>query len=374
MAGAVFAPGVSPMPAYHVRATLLPDGDTPLDLWVRDGHFTFAPVDGAEELAAGAMFALPGLVDAHAHVGMAMAEGGSPYEGANAIEQNLNANLAAGVTALRDPGSADGGPIAYQEREGFPRLQASHRFLAPEGRGQPIAEWTAPDALGTAAAQHATTGARWVKIVADWARWDKALGQRVVPANYDEASIRAAVEAAHAAGVRVVAHAQGDAAPACIAAGVDTLEHGDALTPALLAEMARKGIAWTPTLAMTERLAAIIGRDETQRRAFANERYDIYRALLPEAARLGVTVLAGTDMLPHGNVALEVESLFRHGLSPRDALAAGSTSARTFLGYDNIVEGAHADLVLYAGDPRNDPKVLRKPSLVMLGGVIHSRP
>jgi len=134
--------------------------------------------------------------------------------------------------------------------------------------------------------------------------------------------------------------------------------------------MAQKGIAWTPTLAMTERLAAIIGRDDAQRRAFANERYDTYRALLPVAARQGVTILAGTDMLPHGNVALEVEALVRHGLEPRVALGAASTGARSFLGIPNIIEGAPADLVLFTGDPRNDPEVLRSPALVMLGGVI----
>ncbi len=357
------------MPTYRLHATLLPHGDGPTELWIRNGRFTFVPMSGAEPLFGRPSFALPGLVDAHAHVGMAMGGGGSEYDG-GAVEANLRANLAAGVTALRDPGSANGETIAYQGREGFPRLQAAGRFLAPEGRGQPIAQWTDGPGLAAAATSHARSGAKWVKIVADWARWDKELGRRVVPANYDERALKAAVKAAHAAGARVVVHAQGDAAPACVAAGVDSLEHGDALTDDLLARMAQKGIAWTPTLAMTERLAAIIGRDEEQRRRFANERYDTYRALLPVAARHGVTILAGTDMLPHGNVALEMDALVRHGLEPRVALGAASTGARSFLGMPNIVEGAPADVVLYEADPRNDPEVLRRPSLVMLGGVV----
>ena len=356
------------MPAYHVRATLLPDGDSPVDLWISEGRFSTSPKDDAEELSRPGVFALPGLVDVHAHLSMDM--GG---DGGSAIDRNLAANLAAGVTAIRDPGSPAGAPIAYQGRPGIPHLQASSRFLAPEGRGQPYSQWTPASELAKAAAEHAASGAMWVKIVADWARWDKQLGRRVIPANYDEESLRAAVEAAHAAGARVVVHCQGDAAPACVAAGVDSLEHGEGLTPELLAEMAAKGIAWTPTIAMTEMVAQVVGRDEAQRRQFANERYDTYRALLPVAARYGVTILAGTDMLPHGSLAREVESLARHGLSPRDALAAGSTAARTFLGLENIVEGAQADLVLYDKDPRNDPEALRSPLVVMLAGTVVHR-
>jgi imidazolonepropionase-like amidohydrolase len=361
------------MPHYHLRATLLPHGDGPTDLWVRDGRFTFVPAQGVEELYDRPAFALPGLVDAHAHLAMAMgARDGRPPP-ANVVEANLEANLAAGVTAVRDPGSPAGETIAYQGREGFPRVQAAGRFLAPEGRGQPVSQWTPPEELAMAVAAQARSGAKWVKIMGDWARWDKALGRRVVPANYGEKELRAAVEAAHAAGARVVVHCQGDSAPACVAAGVDSLEHGDGLTEELLARMAQRGIAWTPTLAMTETLAAIVGRDDEQRRQFANERYDTYRALLPVAARLGVTILAGTDMMPHGTVALEIEALIRHGLDPRVALGAGSTGARSFLGLPNMIEGAPADVVLYDADPRDDPEVLRAPALVMLNGVVRRR-
>ena len=257
-------------------------------------------------------------------------------------------------------------------RPGF-HGRAASRFLAPEGRYQPIAEWANAKSLPAAAAAHARAGAPWGKVVADWPRFEKALGKRVVPANYDEATFRATVDAVHAAGGRVAAHCAGDAAPACVAAGIDSIEHGDALDSALLAAMARKNIAWTPTLAMTEQLALVSTRDDEARRKFVNDRYDAYRALLPEAARLGVTVLAGTDMLPHGSIAREVESLVRHGLEPRIALSAASSGARAFLGFPPFAEGAPADLVLFAADPRNHPEVLAKPSLVMLGGVITTR-
>jgi len=202
------------MPNYHLRSTLLPHGEGPTDLWIRNGRFTFVPTHGVEELFDRPSFALPGLVDAHAHVAMAMGSPNPAPPSAELIEANLRANLEAGVTAIRDPGSPGGETIAYQGREGFPRLQAAGRFLAPEGRGQPVSEWTSPDDLPAAATAHARAGARWVKIIADWAKWDKELGRRVVPANYDERALKAAVKAAHAAGARVAAHCQGDSAAA----------------------------------------------------------------------------------------------------------------------------------------------------------------
>ena len=349
------------MTAYHLHATLLPDGDAPSDLWVRDGRFTFEPIAGAEELVAGPAFALPGLVDCHAHTSIDV--------GGGSFERNLRAHLASGTLALRDPGSPDGAPVAWQGREGFPRLQAAARFLAPEGRYNPGGQWTAPADLAEAATAHVRAGASWVKLIADWGRYDKAAGKVTYPANYDAASLTRAVAGVHAAGGRVVVHCQGpEGAANVIAAGVDSLEHGDGLTLELLETMAVKGIAWTPTLAMTERLAAVTERTEEARRRFANERYDAARFLLPAAARLGVTILAGTDLLPPGSIADEVESLTRHGLGPRGALAAASTAARAYLGIPRIAEGAPADLVVYAADPRETVEILRRPSLVMLGG------
>ena len=55
-------------PRYHLEATLLPDGDRPVDLWVVDGRRTFRPQDDAVPLAPPGGYVLPGLVDCHAHL------------------------------------------------------------------------------------------------------------------------------------------------------------------------------------------------------------------------------------------------------------------------------------------------------------------
>jgi len=362
------------MTSYHLRATLLPDGDEPMDLWVHDGRFTFTPVTGAEELGRPGMFALPGLADCHAHVSLDMAEQVLPPGALGLIESNLRAHLASGTLLVRDPGSPDGSSAAWQGRPGLPRLQAAGRFLAPEGRYVAFGQWTAPGQLAASAAAHVASGARWAKVVVDWVTYDGPAAPARFTPNYDAATIRGAVEAVHAAGGRVTVHTTGpEGAANAVAAGVDGIEHGDGLDEELLSHCAAKGIAWCPTLAMTEVAAEMIERTGEARRRFAHERYEAARYLLPIAERLGVTVLAGTDMLPHGSVALEVETLARHGLSPRAALAAASTAARRYLGEPGIEEGAPADLVLYAADPRTTPEVLRSPSLVMLEGEIVAR-
>jgi imidazolonepropionase-like amidohydrolase len=357
------------VPAYHLRATLLPDGDAPEDLWISDGRLRLAPVDGAEELTPPGGFALAGLVDCHAHLAMDYT-GQGRTAGPALVESNLRDLARAGILLVRDPGSPDGSTVAWQGREGLPRVQAAGRFMAPEGRYLPFGQWVEPGQLTAAALAHVRAGARWVKVVADWPYYDKAAAAIRHRLNYDAATLGAMVAAVHAAGARVCVHSAGPESPAvAIEAGVDSIEHGDGLDADALRACATRGVAWTPTLAMTEVLAGRMERTDDARKRFAIERYDRYRELLPMAARAGVTILAGTDILPHGSIAPEVEALARHGLAPRLALAAATTTARAFLGEPGLAEGAPADLVLFRADPRESPQVLRQPELVLLAGV-----
>ncbi len=85
----------------------------------------------------------------------------------------------------------------------------------------------------------------------------------------------------------------------------------------------------------------------------------------------GVPVYVGTDAggsLPHGLVASEVAELVTAGLTPLDALDAGCWAARAWLGRPALEEGASADLVVYASDPRADVGVLAHPRHVVLRG------
>jgi imidazolonepropionase-like amidohydrolase len=96
-------------------------------------------------------------------------------------------------------------------------------------------------------------------------------------------------------------------------------------------------------------------------------RYDTVRS----ARDAGIPVYVGTDAggtLPHGLVAAEVAELVTAGIPPLEALSATTWGARTWLGRPGLEEGAAADLVVYAQDPRTDVRVLADPVRVVLNG------
>jgi imidazolonepropionase-like amidohydrolase len=100
----------------------------------------------------------------------------------------------------------------------------------------------------------------------------------------------------------------------------------------------------------------------------ARARVEQLRRSIPLAERPGVTVLAGTDMLGHGNLADEIAALTSLGMSPVAALAAASDVPRTYLGLPTIADGQLAELVTYDRDPREDPAVLRHPLAIVHAG------
>ncbi|HEY7013085.1 MAG TPA: amidohydrolase family protein, partial [Streptosporangiaceae bacterium] len=93
-----------------------------------------------------------------------------------------------------------------------------------------------------------------------------------------------------------------------------------------------------------------------------------YQEALAAALASGVTVLAGTDGAGPGCLADEIALLADLGMSPADALAAGSSGARAYLGRPGFVLGATADLVTYHDDPRDDPAILKRPAAIIRRG------
>lgn len=377
------------MSAYHLRATLLPDGDAPSDLWVVDGKITFVPQDGGEELMPAGGFALPGLVDCHyhltldlganrfklalAHVWQTMTRHspphllGLPAGSPELVREGLERHLKSGTTLIRDVGVVSDA-IPATAAPGLPRVQSAGRFIAPADGYFGFQEDTPAEELVARARAQAEAGHPWVKIIADFPR--KRGHYKTAPANYPLDVMQQAVEEAHAGGARVASHAISRAGvELAIAAGVDSLEHGPSVDETLLATMAERGIAWTPTLVIQPRVISMVegmgDPDATSgiKECFANE-----RLMIAAAHRLGVTILVGTDMLPPGSVWREVAALQQAGLEPRAALAAASTAARSFLREPALAEAAPADLVWYERDPRNDPELLAQPGLVLLGG------
>jgi imidazolonepropionase-like amidohydrolase len=349
---------VASVNAWTVHGVELPFGDEARSWWIdAERSIHDRPIADAEPLPG--RYFLAGLADAHAHPALGQSPSGPVALDKQAARANLIAWANAGITLVRDTGSAAGLSLELGAEPGMPVLQAAGRFLAPAGRYFPdlLVTPVAESDLVSCALAEVSRGAQWVKLIADFP--DLAAGTGPEP-TYDLEVIAQLVAAVHAAGGRVAAHSTLPNAGQLVAAGVDSIEHGQGLDEAAVAEMSHRGTAWTPTLCAVAALPETpLPPERRQQRMEARERF---AALLPLAVRLGVPVLAGTDVA--GSIPREVALLAQLGLEPRQALAAASVWPRQFIG-----GVTRADIVTYDHDPREDPEQLRLPAAVVAGGV-----
>jgi imidazolonepropionase-like amidohydrolase len=74
--------------------------------------------------------------------------------------------------------------------------------------------------------------------------------------------------------------------------------------------------------------------------------------------------------MAHGLIADEVEALKGIGMTPTEALGAACWDARRWLGRPALADGASADLVCFADDPRSGAGVLSRPDRIVLRGSV----
>lgn len=354
--------------AWHVRGVVLPD-DEVRDLWLVDDRVTFQPVPGAETISTDG-FILPGLVDAHCHIGIR--PGGAPVGAVAEAKELALVERGVGVLALRDAGSPFPYPELDHDRE-VPRLARAGRHVAPVKRYlRDIGVEVPAESVGDAVAEQARAGTGWVKLVGDWI--DRGIGD-LAPA-WDVQTMADAVARAHAAGVRVAAHLFAEeSVAALVRAGVDSVEHGTGLSDEDISEMARRGTALVPTMINVDRFDEIAAQAEAKFPTYAAHmrrlRQDFPR-VVAAAYEAGVPIYVGTDAgggIGHGQVAAEMLMLRdRAGMSTMDVLRAASWGARDWLGFPGLVEGGLADLVVYEADPRADLAAVREPRLIVLRG------
>ncbi|MGV9614866.1 amidohydrolase family protein [Nocardia xishanensis] len=353
----------------HLRGVVLPD-DEVRDLWVRDGLVSFEPVPGAETLCATGWI-VPGLVDAHCHVGIRYGGGHETRDGA--IAQAVT-ERDAGALLLRDAGS----PIDthfIDEHDELPQIIRAGRHIARPKRyiRELGIELDDERDLPEIVAEQARFGEGWVKIVGDWI--DRSVGD--LRPLWSDAVLKEAIDAAHANGARVTAHVFGeDALPGLIDAGIDCLEHGTGLTDETIEMMVEHGTALVPTLINIDTFPSIAdGAGKFP--VYAAHMRDLHRRVrrtVADAHDAGVPIYTGTDAggsIRHGRIADEIVALTGAGFSPHDALGAASWDARTWLGRPGIEHGAPADFVVYRDDPRTEPATLSTPEYVVLRGRLH---
>ncbi len=352
-------------PALHVRGLGLP-GEQPVEWWIVDGVLSAEPVRGAETVFDGGWI-VPGLVDAHCHVGLG--EHG-PVDLDECIAQ-AETERGVGALLLRDAGSPTD-TRSLDERADLPRIIRHGRHLARPKRYQRgfAIELEDESQLPEAVAEQARWGDGWVKLVGDWI--DREAGD-LAPLWSDDV-LKAAIDAAHANGARVTAHVfSEDALPGLINAGIDCIEHGTGLTDDTIELMVEHGTALVPTLINVENFPGIAD-GAAKYPAYARHMRDLYETCstrISAAREAGIPIFAGTDagsMVAHGRIADEIDALKGIGMTPTDALGAACWTAREWLGRPGIEHGASADLVCYADDPRTGAAVINRPDVVVLRG------
>ena len=338
---------------------------------------------------AGGGAVLPGLIDAHVHLcGDGSLDGVDrlPSESVATIAarstQNAKRLLDAGITSARDQGSTAGVAVevAKAQRAGWliaSRILAAGRGVTPtKGHGWQIGvEADGVDAVRAAVAEEIARGADVIKlfptggVLGDGAHgFDVVMSQQEVSAGVAEAHAHDRLVGAHIHGPEGIAIA--------LAAGVDTIEHGTALTEQQAEQMVASGTALVPTL------VALDAMKDAELPADLRERVDETLALAGDGIRgaisAGVRVLIGTDagtpFNPAGaGLVTEMRLLADLGLGTAGAIRSATSLAADTLGLADrgvVAVGRKADLVLVAGDPLEDLDVLRSPRAVAQDGKI----
>ncbi|HEY1249953.1 MAG TPA: amidohydrolase family protein [Thermoanaerobaculia bacterium] len=363
---------------------------------------------GARVVDLGPRVLLPGLIDAHTHIFCQGDATDAEYEyqilqeyPAHRVARAIRAMriaLGHGFTTLRDVETegAGYGDVALRDavNEGVvagPRMQVAGPALSTTGTYPLLGfrpDWDFPhgvmicdgaDGCRKAVREQISYGTDWVKIYANTGRQRfTADGYIDTRPNWTAEEIAAVVSEAHARGRRVAAHATSDTGTRmAVAAGVDSIEHGDSIRPEIAEEMARKGIFYCPTQTVLYYQANHDPDD-----AALKDTEKIAAKSLANCRKAGVRIAFGTDAggfpWTEINQAKEFGYEVQLGMTPLEAIRSATTVAAEALGLSGqvgvLAKGAYADVVAVAGDPLQDVTALERIDFVMKGGQVVKSP
>ena len=343
---------------------------------------------------------LPGLIDAHTHVGNWRADDWHDKflmgDAARALvaAKNARVTLQAGFTTIRDLWSYGRTDVAIRDAVARgdvpgPRVIAAAIPLGARG-GHCEQTWSIVNPLpglegGVAVGadgfrdgvRHAIKrGADVIKVCISSGVGDAAARPDAVQLTQPE--IDAVVDEAHRLGVKVAVHSHSDlGARMAINAGADSIEHGSFMTDDTLRLMKAKGTWLVADLQAAEygNQPNAIGYNEEELKK-ARETYDPFIRMTRSAIKMGVKIAFGTDAgeYPLGQNAKQFALLVREGMSPAAALQSATSRASELLGLQNEIgtleAGKAADVVAVQGDPLLDIRAMERMLMVVKGGEI----
>ena len=395
-------------------------------------------VVGAERVNLTSMTCLPGLIDTHTHMllnGDITAEDYDEQllkesDAYRAILATRNAKraLSYGFTTIRDLETEGAGYSDVDLKTAInrgvvpgPRMQVATRALDVTG-SYPLQGYNwqiqvphgvqfcdSAEECRVAVREQTGHGADWIKVYVDRSYYvddgkgpltsSQSVPVATVPARefdqrdvYEKAKagpkpilldvptftldeLKAMVDETHREKKRIAAHAMAlYGVHNAVEAGVDSIEHGDYISPEDLATMKAKGIWYVPTMFVGEYVAQ--GRAEAGAPVWV-QMVNINGETFKRALQAGVKIAFGTDAGGFDwaiNPAKEFSVRVKWGQAPAAAIRSATIDAATLLGMDkqigSIEAGKMADIVAVPGDPLADISVLEKVSFVMKDGVV----
>ena len=355
---------------------------------------------GAEVVDLRPLNGIPGLIDVHTHMTYYWDQqpGTQPWsqqgrrrsaETVFLAQENARKTLETGVTTVRDLGASEYGDVVMRDLInrgamlgprmfvvgfGLSRQRTPPRPGAPPGppRGR-ISEITD---IPVAVKAQVDNGADWIKLYGSTGSAADVTGDETF--SLDE--MKAAVDAAHAAGKRIAIHSYGpQGGRDAMRAGAESVEHATDLDDSTLTEMAARGTYYVPTIDHNRYYSEYRNQfGYTTEQAAA---LDAYRARNLETARRAwkahVKFAMGSDAVftMFGQNTRELGWFTQIGMTPAEALATATTNAADLLGMKGalgaVAPGYYADIVAVAGDPLRDIHVVTDSvRWVMKGGSV----
>ena len=364
----------------------------------------------AQRLDLGSATLLPGFIDAHVHlIGRPLSDPGADNEvvkdyqsyGAILGVANARKTLLAGFTSVRNVGAPNFDDMALRqaiEADAVPgpRMEAAGHATGITGGHCDDNGWRpgledrdyrdgvadGPDEGRKAVRYQIKYGADVIKICASGGVLSE--GDAVNASQYTLEEMKAIVDEAHKLGRKVAAHAHGaEAIKFAVQAGVSSIEHGSFLDEEGAKMMVAHGTYLVPTLSAGEVVenAAKSGRLKGLRAQKALAAAQAIRSSIKLAVRSSIPIALGTDagVGEHGANAREFRLMVEWGgMTPTQALIAGTSSAAKLLGWQDRVgtlePNKYADIVAVPGDPTSDITVTERPMFVMKGGKVYKAP